>query len=67
MIKHYIAIIWCLAFWGGFVTGKSALAGGNQSHKPHWLNYRNDIPNCLCVIREYRSLLEQIKANNDKT
>ena len=27
MIKHYIVIIWCLAFWGGFVTGKSALAG----------------------------------------
>ena len=27
MIKHYIAIIWCLAFWGGFITGKSALAG----------------------------------------
>ena len=27
MIKHYIAIIWCLAFWGGFTTGKSVLAG----------------------------------------
>ena len=37
----------------------------NQNHKPHWLNYRNDIPNCLCVIREYRSLLEQMKAQND--
>ena len=27
MIKHYIVIIWCLAFWGGFTTGKSVLAG----------------------------------------
>ena len=39
----------------------------NQSHKPHWINYRSDIPNCLMVIREYRSLLEQLKANNGKT
>ena len=27
MIKHYIAILWCLAFWGGLITGKSAFAG----------------------------------------
>jgi len=27
MIKHYIIILWCLAFWGGFITGKSAFAG----------------------------------------
>ena len=27
MIKHYITIIWCLAFWGGFITGKSVFAG----------------------------------------
>ena len=26
MIKHYIAIIWCIAFWGGLITGKSAFA-----------------------------------------
>ena len=37
----------------------------NQNHKPHWINYRNDIPNCLCVIREYRSMLEQMKAQNE--
>ena len=37
----------------------------DQSHKPHWINYRNDIPNCLCVIREYRSMLEQMKAQNE--
>ena len=29
------------------------------------LHYRNDIPNCLCVIREYRSMLEQMKAQNE--
>ena len=27
MIKHYIIILWCLAFWGGFITGKSVIAG----------------------------------------
>ena len=27
MIKHIILIIWCFAFWGGFITGKSVLAG----------------------------------------
>ena len=32
----------------------------NDSHKPHWLNYRKDIPNCLQVIREYRSLIEKL-------
>ena len=25
--KHIITIIWCLAFWGGLTTGKSAFAG----------------------------------------
>ena len=30
-----------------------------DSHKPHWLNYRIDIPNCLMVIREYREILRQ--------
>ena len=32
----------------------------NQSHKPHWINYRNDIPNSM-VIREYREILRQLK------
>ena len=36
-----------------------------DSHKPHWVNYRNDIPNCLCAIREYRSLLQQLKAQDE--
>ena len=34
-----------------------------DNNKPFWINYRNDIPNCLMVIREYRSLLEQLKGN----
>tara|TARA_Y100000592_G_C5329164_1_gene248657 strand:- start:518 stop:715 length:198 start_codon:yes stop_codon:yes gene_type:complete len=35
-------------------------------HKPYWVNYRNDMPRCLMVIREYKSLLEQLKAKNDE-
>ena len=27
MIKHLIAILWCVSFWGGFITGKSVFAG----------------------------------------
>ena len=34
--------------------------------KHHWLNYRNDMPNCLAVIREYKELLRQVK-NDSKT
>ena len=30
--------------------------------RPIWINYRTDMPNCLMVIREYRSLLEQLNA-----
>ena len=33
--------------------------------RPIWINYRTDMPNCLMVIREYRSLLEQLKVKND--
>ena len=36
----------------------------DQNHKPHWVNYRNDIANCLCVIREYREILRSLKAND---
>ena len=34
-----------------------------DNHKPFWIYNRNDIPNSLMVIREYRSLLEQLKGN----
>ena len=36
-----------------------------DEHKHHWVNYRGDIPKCLMVIREYRSLLEQLRIQND--
>ena len=36
-----------------------------DEHKQHWVNYRGDIPKCLMVIREYRSLLEQLRIQND--
>ena len=34
-----------------------------DSHKPFWVNYRNDMPKCLMVIREYRDMLEKMKGN----
>ena len=38
----------------------------NQSHKPYWINYRSDIPDCLTVIREFRSVLEKLKEKDAK-
>ena len=38
----------------------------DQNHKQHWINYRNDIPNCLMVIREYREILRQLKTREEK-
>ena len=38
-----------------------------KEYRPFWVNYRSDMPKCLMVIREYRSLLEQLKANENKT
>ena len=32
--------------------------------RPIWINYRTDMPNCLMVIREYKSLLEQLNRND---
>ena len=51
MIKHWIAIIWCLAFWGGFITGKSAFAG-------EW----NDKP----VICEQKDIFERLMVKQGK-
>ena len=34
--------------------------------RPIWINYRTDMPNCLMVIREYRSLLEQLKVRDER-
>ena len=30
--------------------------------RPIWINYRTDMPNCLMVIREYKSLLEKMES-----
>jgi len=35
-----------------------------KEFRPFWVNYRGDIPKCLMVIREYRSLLEQLDPRN---
>ena len=32
-----------------------------DEHKQHWVNYRNDMPKCLMVIREYKELIRQVK------
>ena len=37
-----------------------------KEFRPFWINYRGDMPKCLSVIREYRSLLEQLEAENAK-
>jgi hypothetical protein len=34
----------------------------DDSHKPFWQYYRQDMPDCLMVIREYREILKQIEA-----
>jgi len=26
MVKHIVLIVWCMSFWGGFITGQSAFA-----------------------------------------
>ena len=38
-----------------------------KEYRPFWINYRSDMPKCLMVIREYRSLLEQLKVKDAKT
>ena len=38
----------------------------NDDLKPHWLNYRTDMPNCLMVIRELKDLLRQLKTGEEK-
>ena len=36
-----------------------------KEFRSFWVNYRNDMPKCLMVIREYKSLLEQLRIQND--
>ena len=37
-----------------------------KEFRPFWVKYRDHIPKCLMVLREYRSLLEQLKRNNSE-
>lgn len=41
----------------------------DMPHKPYWINYRQDMPKCLMVIREFRDIvaaIEKEKAENIK-
>ena len=31
---------------------------------PFWINYRDDVPKCLRVIREFKDLLKSLEKNN---
>ena len=35
-----------------------------KEYKPFWINYRNDVPKCLMVIREFKDLLKNLEKNN---
>ena len=51
MIKYWIGLIWCAAFWGGFISGKSVFAGS-------W----NDKP----VICEQKETFEKLMVKQGK-
>ena len=38
----------------------------DQPHKPYWQYYRKDMPNVLMVIRDFRTLLEKLHAEQEK-
>ena len=35
-----------------------------KDYSQHWVNYRNDMPNCLMVIREFKEILRQLESKN---
>jgi hypothetical protein len=35
-----------------------------KDYRQHWVNYRNDMPNCLMVIREFKEILRQLQSKN---
>ena len=35
-----------------------------KEFKPFWINYRDDVPKCLMVIREFKDLLKSLEKNN---
>ena len=38
-----------------------------ESHKPFWQYYRQDMPNCLMIIREYKEIIKTIQQETGKT
>ena len=38
----------------------------NDPHKPYWLAYRKDMPDCLMVLREFKSLLKRAMETDGK-
>tara|TARA_Y200000002_G_C22676361_1_gene662256 strand:- start:1188 stop:1409 length:222 start_codon:yes stop_codon:yes gene_type:complete len=38
----------------------------DQPHKPYWLYYRQDMPNVLMAIREFKNLLERLQETQEK-
>ena len=38
----------------------------NDPHKPYWLAYRKDMPDCLMVLREFKTLLKRLEEKNVK-
>ena len=43
MTKYIIALIWCMSFWGGFITGQSAFA--NDDGATFFENKNKDLLN----------------------
>ena len=38
----------------------------NDSHKPYWLAYRKDMPDCLMVLREFKTLIKRLEEKDVK-
>tara|TARA_B110000046_G_scaffold114481_1_gene121683 strand:+ start:4063 stop:4278 length:216 start_codon:yes stop_codon:yes gene_type:complete len=38
----------------------------NDPHKPYWLAYRKDMPDCLMVLREFKNLLSKLEEQDTK-
>lgn len=38
----------------------------DDPHKPYWLAYRKDMPDCLMVLREFKTLLQRLEEKDVK-
>ena len=61
---HYVNMLINFSILGTLIY--VAIHSWNDDLKPHWLNYRTDMPNCLMVIRELKDLLRQLKTREEK-